>query len=374
MPNGSGYKPGNCVTATNESGETGAVRRRLTAGRLAAGVLVFAVAGLFVIGGAYAYARSRRDVVAQGIRVGAINVGGLSRGAARAKLEQAYRPLEHGLLIRFGRRRLVVTARAAKVSVNIGALVARALHLSRRGWFMPRAWRELTGGRVEANLKPRLGYSRAAVDRVVQELRRRIRRPPRNALVLPSFDRLLVRAGHRGVAVATGRLRRQIGRTLVSRHGRRALDVPILYPRPRVTLAVLRRRYPSFITIDRAAFKLRLYSRLRLVRAYPIAVGQIGLQTPAGLYHIQNKVVNPSWQVPLSPWTGALAGRLIPPGPEDPLKARWLGIFNGAGIHGTDETWSIGHAVSHGCVRMTIPDVIDLYNRVSVGTPVYIGD
>jgi L,D-transpeptidase catalytic domain len=62
------------------------------------------------------------------------------------------------------------------------------------------------------------------------------------------------------------------------------------------------------------------------------------------------------------------------PGPTTPLKARWLGIFNGAGIHGTDETWSIGHAVSHGCVRMTIPDVINLYNQVSVGTPVYIGD
>jgi lipoprotein-anchoring transpeptidase ErfK/SrfK len=49
-------------------------------------------------------------------------------------------------------------------------------------------------------------------------------------------------------------------------------------------------------------------------------------------------------------------------------------IFNGAGIHGTDETWSIGHAVSHGCVWMTIPDVTDLYDRVSVGTPVYIRD
>ena len=51
-----------------------------------------------------------------------------------------------------------------------------------------------------------------------------------------------------------------------------------------------------------------------------------------------------------------------------------MGLFNGAGIHGTDETDSIGHAFSHGCVRMLIPDVIDLYNRVQVGTPVYIGD
>ena len=98
-----------------------------------------------------------------------------------------------------------------------------------------------------------------------------------------------------------------------------------------------------------------------------------GLETPAGLYHIQDKAIDPSWHVPLSAWAGSLAGRVIPPGPDDPIKSRWLGIFDGAGIHGTDETWSIGHAVSHGCVRMLIPDVIDLYDRVAVGTPVYIG-
>ena len=143
---------------------------------------------------------------------------------------------------------------------------------------------------------------------------------------------------------------------------------------PAVTLAALRHRYPAYITIDRAAFTLRVYQRLRLVRTYPIAVGMQGLQTPAGLYHIQNKVVDPAWSVPNSPWAGSLAGQVIPPGPSDPLKARWMGLFNGAGIHGTDEVDSIGHAFSHGCVRMLIPDAIDLYDRVKVGTPVYIGD
>jgi lipoprotein-anchoring transpeptidase ErfK/SrfK len=232
----------------------------------------------------------------------------------------------------------------------------------------------LTGARVKANLRPRITYSRAAVERAVRELQRRLRRSPVNAVLVPSFDRVMIKSGHRGVAVAAALLHREIATTLVSKQAPHLVVVPIRRPRPRVTVAVLRRRYPSFITIDRSAFKLRLYSHLRLVRTYPIAVGRIGLQTPAGLYHIQNKAVDPSWYVPLSAWAGSLAGQVIPPGPDDPLKARWLGIFNGAGIHGTDETWSIGHAVSHGCVRMTIPDVIDLYDRVSVGTPVYIGD
>jgi lipoprotein-anchoring transpeptidase ErfK/SrfK len=59
--------------------------------------------------------------------------------------------------------------------------------------------------------------------------------------------------------------------------------------------------------------------------------------------------------------------------PENPLKARWLGIFDGAGIHGTDEVASLGHAASHGCVRMAIPDVIELYPQVPVQAPIYIG-
>jgi L,D-transpeptidase catalytic domain/Putative peptidoglycan binding domain len=350
------------------------VRRFRSRRWLAAAGLVLTLAAVLAIGAAYAYARSQRDVVARGIHVGTIDLGGLSAGAARIKLEQAYRPLGHPLLLRYGGGRLVLTARQAKLSLDPRELVARALDLSRRPWFLPRAWRELTGGRVKANLRPRIGYSRSAVERVVRELQRRIRRPPVNATLVPSFDRLALRRGHRGVAVAAGLLRTAIIKTLVTRQARRLLEVPIRHPRPGVTPTVLRRRYPSFITIDRAAFRLRVYSHLRFVRGYPIAVGQLGLQTPAGLYHIQNKVVDPSWLVPFSSWTGSLAGQVIPPGPDDPLKARWLGIFNGAGIHGTDETWSIGHSVSHGCVRMTIPDVIDLYDRVRVGTPVYIGD
>ena len=50
-----------------------------------------------------------------------------------------------------------------------------------------------------------------------------------------------------------------------------------------------------------------------------------------------------------------------------------MGIYNGAGIHGTTDIASLGSAASHGCVRMSIPDVIDLYDRVDVGTPIYIG-
>ena len=58
--------------------------------------------------------------------------------------------------------------------------------------------------------------------------------------------------------------------------------------------------------------------------------------------------------------------------PSNPIKARWMGIYDGAGIHGTDAEHSIGTAASHGCIRMRIAEVKELYDQVPVGTPVYI--
>ena len=83
--------------------------------------------------------------------------------------------------------------------------------------------------------------------------------------------------------------------------------------------------------------------------------------------------MNPPWTAPNRPWAGSYAGRTVPGGaPDNPLKARWLGIAGGVGIHGTAEAWSIGSSASHGCIRMRVPEVIDLFGRVPVGSQVLI--
>ena len=141
----------------------------------------------------------------------------------------------------------------------------------------------------------------------------------------------------------------------------------------KVTTAEVADKYPTYIVVDRSSFTLTLYKDLKVEKQYTVAIGAQGFDTPEGLYSIQNKQVDPVWNVPDSDWAGSLAGQTIPPGPDNPLKARWMGIFDGAGIHGTSDTASLGSAASHGCVRMAVPDVIDLYDRVDVGTPIYIG-
>ena len=168
-------------------------------------------------------------------------------------------------------------------------------------------------------------------------------------------------------------LQQRIAQALTVPGVERTVRAPVRILKPKVTQAELAGKYPVVLVADRYNFKLRLYRNLSLQKEYTVAVGALGFDTPAGLYHIQNKAVDPAWHVPNSDWAGDLAGTIVPGGvPDNPLKARWLGIFDGAGIHGTDQTYSLGSAASHGCIRMAIPDVIELYDQVPVGAPIYI--
>jgi lipoprotein-anchoring transpeptidase ErfK/SrfK len=68
-----------------------------------------------------------------------------------------------------------------------------------------------------------------------------------------------------------------------------------------------------------------------------------------------------------------MAGQQVAGGAwNNPLRARWMGVSGGVGIHGTGQPWTIGTRASHGCIRMTVADVVDLFGRVSLGTPVLI--
>lgn len=125
------------------------------------------------------------------------------------------------------------------------------------------------------------------------------------------------------------------------------------------------------IVIDRSERRLYLYDGDTLLKTYPVAVGQPRYPTPTGKYRIVNRVSNPTWSPPPSPWADGLEP--VPPGPDNPLGTRWMGLSAPhVGIHGTYNSSSVGTAASHGCIRMYIRDVEDLFDRVYVGTPVDI--
>ncbi len=336
-------------------------------------VLIGLVVLFGVAGGLLAYDSSQAHTIAKGIRVGGVNVGGLSVERAAARVRAAYaQRLRRRLVIRYRDRRYVLTARRLHLSVDVRGSVQQALDRTRSANFLTRAMRSLTGGEIHANIDPELTFSGAAVARFAARVAHDVNRAPRDAGVSFAGSSIGTVSSRTGIEVQQPRLIAQIDDALSSGDSRRAIHVPVRVTQPKVTTTRLAARYPTIITVDRGAFTLRLWKHLKLVRSYRIAVGRAGLQTPAGLYHIQDKQVDPSWHVPNSSWAGSLAGQTIPPGPQDPLKARWMGIYNGAGIHGTDDLASLGSAASHGCIRMAIPDVIQLYSETPLGTPVYI--
>ena len=126
------------------------------------------------------------------------------------------------------------------------------------------------------------------------------------------------------------------------------------------------------IVIHRGINRLFLYDGTHLVRVFPVATGQAAWPTPLGRFQIVVKQKNPWWFPPTQD-SWAAGAKPVPPGPDNPLGTRWMGLSTpGVGIHGTDEPWSIGHSESHGCIRMQVPSAEWVYNRVRVGTPVFI--
>jgi lipoprotein-anchoring transpeptidase ErfK/SrfK len=321
---------------------------------------------------AFAYDSSRDDLIAKGVTIAGVDVGGMTTGEARRIVERELQePLERPIAVKRGPARFTLSAEDAGVRADVGGMVDEALAASRDGSIFSRVARDLTGGEENAQVSARVSYSTAAVEGLVERVEDKLNRPARDAEVdFPSLERVKEQKGRKVKAAA---LEQRIVQALTVPGVERTVRAPVRIIKPKVTQDELAEKYPVVLIADRYNFKLRLYRNLELQKEYTVAVGAVGFDTPAGLYHIQNKAVDPAWSVPNSDWAGELAGTVVPGGvPENPLKARWLGIYDGAGIHGTDQTYSLGTAASHGCIRMAIPDVIEVYDQVPVGAPIYI--
>jgi lipoprotein-anchoring transpeptidase ErfK/SrfK len=336
--------------------------------------IVAALAAVLVLGGAYAYDSSQKDKIADGVTVGGVEVGGMDEEEATALVRRRLLlPLRHSLVVAFDGRTWKLPGAKLKVRADIDAAVEEAVEDSREGGFPGRLVRYVSGGEVDEQISPQVDYSERAINRFVRHVAGEINREPQNAGVEPSPGSVEVVAGKDGRKVRDNLLERKLKQAVLNANAPHRITARVHPIKPEVTKSEVAAEYPSYLTLDRATFTLRLWQHLKLAKEYTVAVGMEGLETPEGLYEIQEKEENPVWHVPDSAWAGDLAGQTIPPGPADPIKARWMGIYEGAGIHGTEETESLGTAGSHGCIRMAIPDVEELYDLVEVGTPIYIG-
>jgi hypothetical protein len=300
--------------------------------------------------------------IALGVKAHGLDVGGLTPPEAAAKLQQTFGPaLARNISVQVAGRRYRLTMRKAGLKFDTSRT----------------AWRAYYSGRTNpaADVPLAIEWDRDRIQTLARRVSRAVYLAPRDATIRITLRHIFRRKGATGRSLSAKVLRAAIEQVLLnpdpasSRIVRPARKIL----KPRVTASRLPSVYRTVVTIDRAHFKLRLFKRMKFFKSYGVAVGQPAYPTPTGRFSITSKQVNPAWTAPNSPWAGELAGTTTPGGSAaNPLRARWMGITNGVGIHGTSQEWSIGSRASHGCIRMRVADVIDLYRRVPVGAPVLI--
>ena len=313
--------------------------------------------------------------IADGVTVGGVDVGGLKREQAIARLEQrigasSRRPVK----VRVGGTTKRLSAADAGVKVDLAGAVDRALDSGRDGSFVGRGWREITGGQVHAPEQPAVSVDHKAVAGFVSGVSKDVGRSPVDAQLSLDVTDVAVTPARNGRRLA-GRatIEKRIMRAFQTPGGKRNVTARVAVVKPKVTAHDVWAKNPTVVTVDHDAQIVRVFDDGKVAKSYRVAVGQPQFPTPKGRFTVQSMQKNPVWNVPHSAWAGDMAGKTIPGGdPRNPLVARWIGISGSVGFHGTKEIGSLGSRASHGCVRMDPKDVIDLFKRVQVGTPILI--
>jgi hypothetical protein len=293
-----------------------------------------------------------------GMSAAGVDLSGLDVPSASAKLDAELAPRLGGdLLIGVAGRPWTLKMADAKLKLDSERTAKRALY-AKAG---------------VTQVAPAITHSRLAVRAFVEGIAKHVDKPARDARIKITLRHIFRERSRYGHGIDVDAARKAIDAAIDDPAAPRVLHQKLTKVRAKVNAADLARIYNTVITIDREHFKLRLFKGLKFRKSYPVAVGQPAYPTPSGRFSITSKQVNPVWSVPNSPWAGELQGTVVEGGSAaNPLKARWMGIANGVGIHGTGEDYSIGTRASHGCIRMHVPDVIDLFSRVPVGAPVLI--
>jgi lipoprotein-anchoring transpeptidase ErfK/SrfK len=308
---------------------------------------VLLVAAAFACAAAPA-AGDRSTSIARGVRVGDVVLTGLSSTAARIELREGFaRPLE-----------LAVEGRSWRVPSSRFASAPE----------IDDTVREALGAAPGTNLALGMSIDEDGIREYVAGLAPRFYRAPREPRLADLDERLVpvYAPGAPGRRLERAALARRIADALVAGE-RRPIRLPFVRVKPKTTV----RDIGSVIVIRRESKTLTLFDGRRVVRVFRVATGTASYPTPLGRFDIVVKQYHPWWYPPPSDWAKGL--KPVPPGPGNPLGTRWMGLSAwSVGIHGTPDAASIGYSASHGCIRMHVPDAEWLFERVRLGTVVFI--
>ncbi len=208
--------------------------------------ILVAVVLLILIGGAvaaYAYDSSREDLIAEGVTRAGDDVGGMTRGEARALgRRELAAPLERPISVVRNKTKFTLSAEDAGVKEDVRGMVDEALEASRDGSIFSRVARDVTGGEEDVQVPPRVSYSTAAVEQLVERVEKKLNQPARDAEVsFPTLDKVKEQKGRKVKAAV---LEQRVAQALTVPGVERSVKAPVRIIKPKVTQAELADKYP----------------------------------------------------------------------------------------------------------------------------------
>ena len=333
-------------------------------------IALFGAIALFLLsgGGALAVADDylNREVLSAGSTVAGLDVSGLTREQARELVEaEVAQPLVAPVTVRHAGRTFTLDA-GSMISVDVAGMVDAAFEPKITAALPFRVADRVLGRASGGDADVVLALDAEGIARWLDEVAASVDTTSADASMTVEADKIVVVPSRVGETVDRSATTEALEAALAG--GVKDVELAVTYTKPTVTEDTL----GTAILVDISERRLYLYDKGALVKEYGVAVGAPGFPTPRGNFEIVLKRYRPTWSNPGSAWAAGMPAS-IPPGPSNPLGTRALNLdAPGIRIHGTSKDSSIGTAASHGCMRMHRWDIEDLYERVEVGTPVFI--
>ena len=299
----------------------------------------------------------------QGVRVVGVSVAGLSRTEALARVQHdlagvASRPLT----LKVDNEKYQISPAELGVMLDYPKMVGEAYRAAWNVNIFERMVRRFVNRPGQINVSIVATSDSNRVQTYLDTAVNKINRFPHDAYVDPTSGKPVIVPAEEGRNTDMAQLRKDVDAALM-RPDRIAIVKPGRTPAG-VTDAI----FGKIIEINIAEHKLSLWNRDKLLVEFPVACGSPEWPSPPGAWNIVQKERNPSWSNPGSSWATGMPS-YIAPGPGNPLGTRAMATSaSGVLIHGTPSSWSIGQNVSHGCIRMYMKDVEQLFEMVDVGS------
>lgn len=335
-------------------------------------LLVLLVIGLFLLAAStvsvLADSRHKGEMFPNTVVLG-VDVTGMTREEASARIrDEAVSPLMTPLTLSFRGRKWVIDPQELNLHVDVEALVDMAY---RAGWersIFERALRRAFNRPLDINIGLEYSLDRDLLSGKLNAIAAEIYCEVANASLDFDFQtgKLTFHPSRDGLRMDVEATLQRVEDALLSRE--RVVEPVVAVTPPSLKSEDVQ----TVLVVDIMGNTLKWYNKDTLIKTYYVATGQPKYPTPLGKFYIIRKEANPVWINPNVEWSKNMPPR-IEPGPDNPLGARAL-VTSAAGgtvlIHGTNNL--VPGLYSHGCIRMANWAIIELFDHVSVGTPLFI--